>query len=111
MSQCCFGVEPRKDGSVVVASEEGKAARVELFRAEQVSRLVQLIHEKSPSPRVCIASIGRHALNLALAFAALPAAEVILLRPAALRGRGFAGNGGRETDVALALARYARRAA
>jgi hypothetical protein len=109
MSQCCFGVEPRGDGSVVVASDEGAAARVEHFRAEQVPQLVQSIRAKSRAPRVCIASIGRHALNLALAFGALPEAEVILLRPAALRQRGA--NAAKNADVALALARYARRAA
>ncbi len=26
MSQCCFGVEPRKDGSIMVVSQEGEAA-------------------------------------------------------------------------------------
>ena len=111
MSQSCFGVEPRKDGSVMVVSQEGEAASIRHFGPEQAGTVVQFVREKSHSPRVCIASTGGHALRLALAFGELPQAEVILLRPAALRHRGEAANGEKETEVALALARYARRAA
>ena len=95
----------------MVASEPGNAASVEHFPPEQTAKLVQFVREKSRSPRVCIASTGERALTIALAFSALPDAEVILLRPAALRHGGDAANGGKETEVAVALARYARRAA
>jgi len=111
MSQCCFGVEPRNDGSIVVAAEEGEAFSIERFRPDQTAALVQFVRKKEHSSRVCIASAGGRALDIALAFGALPGAEVILLRPAALRERHDAANGGKEAGVALALARYARRAA
>ena len=110
MSQCCFGVEPRKDGSVMVVSQEGEAASIRHFGPQQAGTIVQFVREKSHSPRVCVASTGGQALRLALAFGELPQAEVILVRPAALRHRGAPASG-EETEVALALARYARRAA
>ena len=111
MSRCCFGVEPRTDGSVMVVAQEGEAASIRHFRPEQVATVVQFVREKSHSPRVCVASTGGHALRLALAFGELPEAEVILLRPAALPHAVEVANGGEETEVALALAQYARRAA
>ena len=111
MNHYCFGVEPRKDGSVMVVSQEGEAASIRHFGPEQAGTVVQFVRERSHSPRVCIASTGGHALRLALAFGELPEAEVILLRPAALRHRSEAANGEKETEVAVALARYARRAA
>lgn len=110
-SRCCFGVEPRKDGSVMVVAQEGEAASIRHFRPEQAATVVQFVREKSHSPRVCVASTGGHALRLALAFGELPEAEVILLRPAALPHRPEAAKSEEETEVALAAARYARRAA
>src|SRR5262245_40429191 len=114
MSTCCFGVEPRADGSIVVAAQAGGQIRVERFDGArgQVPAVVRFVRERSRSPRVCIGAIGAGALALALAFGELPEAEVILLRPTALAGTGpaaasAAGDGG----TAVALARYARRAA
>jgi hypothetical protein len=95
----------------MVVSQEGKAASIKHFRPEQAATVVQFVREKSHSPRVCVASTGGHALRLALAFGELPEAEVILLRPAALPHRPDGANGEEETEVALAMARYARRAA
>ena len=109
--QSCFGVEARRDGSIMVASQEGDRASIRHFRPEQAATVVQFVCETSRSPRVCVASTGGQALRLALAFGQLPEAEVILLRPAALPQRAAAVNGNTETEVALALARYARRAA
>jgi hypothetical protein len=111
VNRCCFGVEPRTDGSVMVVAQEGEAATIRHFRPEQAATVVQFVREKSRSPRVCVASTGGHALRLALAFGELPQAEVILLRPAALPHRPEAANSEEQTEVALALARYARRAA
>lgn len=110
-SQGCFGVDPRKDGSITVASQEGEAVSIEHFPPEQAARIVQFVREKSRSPRVCIASTGGQALHLALAFGELPQAEVILLRPAALPHTGEAASEEKSSGIALALARYARRAA
>ncbi len=109
-----FGVEPCRDGSVVVAAQSDGAASVERFDAERAdpSTLVRFVREQSPAPRVCIAATGGHALGLALAFGELPQAEVILLRPAvAGRPSSAAPERSADVDVALALARYARRAA
>jgi hypothetical protein len=111
MSRACFGVEPRKDGSVLVASQEGEAASIRHFPREQAATVVEFVRKRSHSPRVCVASTGGHALRLALAFGELPEAEVILLRPAVLPHRVDVANSEEETEVALALARYARRAA
>ena len=60
----------------------------------------------------CIAALGAGALPLALAFGEMPAAEVILLRPAAFprAGEGVAKPVG-DHRIAVELARYARRAA
>ncbi len=110
-NHCCFGVEARQDGSVMVASDEGDEPSIRHFRPEQAATVVQFVRETSRSPRVCVASTGGQALPLALAFGQLPEAEVILLRPAALPHRAATANGDTETEVALALARYARRAA
>jgi len=110
-NQCCFGVEARRDGSIMVVSQEGDRASIRHFRPEQAATVVQFVHDTSPSPRVCVASTGGQALRLALAFGQLPQAEVILLRPAALPHRAEAASGEAEMEVALALARYARRAA
>lgn len=114
ISPVCFGVEPRADGSVLVAAQADDRVSVQRFEPAraQVPEVVQFVRERSRSPRVCIASIGAEALPLALAFGALPEAEVFLLRPAALqRARTPAANPANDDGVAVALARYARRAA
>jgi len=95
----------------MVVAQEGEAASIRHFRPEQAATVVQFVRDKSHSPRVCVASTGVHALRLALAFGELPEAEVMLLRPAALPHRVEVANGEEETEVALAAARYARRAA
>jgi hypothetical protein len=112
MSEHCFGVEPCPDGSVVIATrEEGEVSvtRVEPGNA-QSSQVVEFVRSRARSPRICVASYNGRGLNLALAFGALPDAEVILTRPELLRpANGRAA--GRGEPVAVALASYARRAA
>ena len=110
MSWCCFGVEPRADGSIVVAAQTGEQMNVQRF--EGVRAVLQFVRERSRSPRVCVAAIGGGALALALTFGELPEAEVFLLRPAALPGTSQAvAKAVSEDSTAVALARYARRAA
>ena len=111
MSPCsCFGVEPRADGSIVVAAQSGEQVKVQRFAA--LPAVVQFVRERSRSPRVCVAAIGAGALALALAFGELPEAEVILLRPAALPSASqAAAKPVNDDSTAVALARYARRAA
>jgi hypothetical protein len=112
MSRCCFGVEPCSDGSVVIAArddEEVSLVRLEAGNA-QSAEVVEFVRARSRSPRVCVASYNGRGLNLALAFGALPDAEVILTRPELLgpaNGRGAT----RGEPLAVALASYARRAA
>ena len=109
-----FGVELRADGSVVVAAQSDAQMSIQRFEPAraQVPAVVQFVRERSPAPHVCVASAGAGALPLALAFGELPEAEVILLRPAALRRAARpAGQAASNEDTAVALARYARRAA
>jgi hypothetical protein len=114
ISPICFGVEPRADGSVVVAAQTDDKVSVQRFEPAraQVPAVVQFVRERSRSPRICIASIGAGALALALAFGTLPEAEVFLLRPTALpQGSDAAAKSASDDGTAVALARYARRAA
>jgi hypothetical protein len=115
MSECCFGVEQRADGSIVVAAQTDADTSVEQFapgRAESESAaVVQFVRKRSRAPRVCVAATGERSLGLALALGELPEAEVILIRPAALPRRSEPAASSSPEDVALALARYARRAA
>jgi hypothetical protein len=113
MSECCFGVAPRGDGSIVVAAQSDADTSIERFtpgRADSAA-VVQFVRQRSRAPRVCVAATGERSLGLALAFGQLPEAEVILIRPAALprRSEPIASSSGE--GVAVALARYARRAA
>jgi hypothetical protein len=104
MSQVCFGVETCPDGSVVVASRDCgdiTVTRVEAGAA-QLAKVVALVHDHARSPRVCVADRGSHGLNLALEIGGLDDAEVFLVQPESL---------GHGEPLALALARYARRAA
>ena len=114
MSPCCFGIEPRPDGSIVIAAQDGRQVNVRRFEAarSQVAAVLDFVRARSRSPRVCIAAIGASALALALAFGELPEAEVILIRPAALAGASqAAANAPGDGGTAVALARYARCAA
>ena len=116
MDECwCFGVEPRADGSIVIASADGAGVIVERLAPAQAdsSSVVKFVRDRSRAPRVCVASVGAGALALALAFGKLPEAEVFLLRPAALprASEAPAARSAGDDDVAVALARYARRAA
>ena len=114
MSPCCFGVEPRADGSIVVAAQADENVRVRRFEPAraQLPAVVQFVREGSQSPRVCVAAVGAGALALALAFGELPDAEVILLRPAALaQASEVAAKSATDGGTAVALMRYARRAA
>ena len=113
MSPCCFGVEPRADGSIVVAAQADKNVSVQRFEPAraQLPAVVQFVRERSRSPRVCVAAIGAGALALALAFGELPDAEVILLRPAALPHATAVAKSASDDGTAIALADYARRAA
>jgi hypothetical protein len=104
MGQVCFGVEACSDGSVMVAS--GSHGDVTLTRVEpgltQSAQVVALVHNRSRSPRVCVADRNKRGLSLALAIGRLDDAEVFLVQPSIL---------GRNEPLALALATYARRAA
>jgi hypothetical protein len=114
VSPCCFGIEPRADGSIVIAAQDSGQVKVRRFEAAraQVRAVLEFVRERSLSPRVCIAALGAGALPLALAFGEMPAAEVILLRPAALPRADEATSKPVGGDrIAVELARYARRAA
>jgi hypothetical protein len=114
MDECCFGVEPRADGSIVIAAADGASVTVERLAAAQAdsSSVVKFIRDRARAPRICIASIGAGTLALALAFGKLPEAEVFLVRPAAVAaGSGAAASPAGDDGMAVALARYARRAA
>jgi hypothetical protein len=114
MSECCFGVEQRGDGSVVVAAQSDEDLSIERFapgRAES-SAVVRFVRQRSRAPRVCVAATGERSLGLALAFGDLPDAEVILIRPAALpRASEATVQSASDDSMVLALARYARRVA
>jgi hypothetical protein len=109
---CCFGVAPRADGSIVIAAADGASVTVERLAPAQAdsSSVVKFIRDRARAPRVCIVSIGAGTLALALAFGKLPEAEVFLVRSAAVAAGAAAGSGG-DDSMAVALARYARRAA
>jgi hypothetical protein len=113
-SRCCFGVAPCEDGSIVIAAVDGTDMSVdhlEAARADSFS-VLKFVGDRATSRRVCIASNGADALGLALAFAGLSEAEVILVRPAAISPvTGGAAGSARNADIAMGLARYARRAA
>jgi len=115
MSNCWFGVEPRADGTIVVAAQTDERVNVERLEGvhAEAPAVVQFVRERSRSPRICIAAIGAGALALALALGELPEAEVILLRPAALptAGQTAVRQPANGDATAVALARYARRAA
>ena len=113
MSECCFGIEQRGDGSVVVAAQSDEDLSIERFtpgRAESAA-VVRFVRQRSRAPRVCVAATGERSLGLALAFGELPEAEVTLIRPAALPRRSEPKASPSDEGVAVALARYARRAA
>jgi hypothetical protein len=110
---CCFGVEQRGDGSIVVAAQGEAEVSIERFapgRAESAA-VVQFVRQRSRAPRVCVAATGERSLGLALAFGQLPEAEVILVRPAAIPRRSEVKASSSDEGVAVALAQYARRAA
>jgi|SRR5471032_3433877 len=110
MSDCCFGVAPCADGSISIAAVDGGDVSVNHFEPAQTgsSLLVKFVGESVGSPRICVASTAPWALGLAFALGALPQAEVIIMRPAVVSPTISAAHG---DDIALGLARYARRAA
>jgi hypothetical protein len=110
MSNCCFGVAPCGDGSISIAAVDGAQVSVEHFDPAQAdsTSVVKFVGDRAGSPRICVASTGVWALGLALALGALPQAEVSIVRPAVVSRTAGNGHG---DDVALGLARYARRAA
>ena len=110
MSDCCFGVAPCGDGSIAIAAVEGADVSVRHFESTQAdsTSVIKFVCDKAMSPRICVASTGAWALGLALALGALPQAEVIIVRPAAVSPAIGTARG---DDIALGLARYARRAA
>jgi hypothetical protein len=69
---------------------------------------VKFVGDKTASPRICVASTGAWALGLALALGAIPQAEVMIMRPAVVSPKISTPDG---DDIALGLARYARRSA
>lgn len=97
----------------MVAAQSEEDLSIERFapgRAES-SAVVRFVRQRSRTPRVCVAANGERSLGLALAFGELPQAEVILIRPAALPPRSEPKASPSADGVAVALARYARRAA
>jgi hypothetical protein len=110
MSNCCFGVAPCGDGSISIAAVDGADVSVKHFESAQAdsSSVVKFVGDTAGSPRICVASTGAWALGLALALGALPQAEVMIVRPAVVAPKINAADG---DDIALGLARYARRAA
>ena len=110
MSDRCFGVAPCPDGSISIATLDGDDVSVKHFEPAQAvsSSVVKFVGDRATSPRICVASTGAWALGLALALGALPQAEVIIIRPAVVSPTNSAADG---DDIALGLARYARRAA
>jgi hypothetical protein len=110
MSDCCFGVAPCGDGSISIAAVDGVDVSVKHLEPAQAdsSSVVKFVGDRAGSPRICVASTGAWALGLALALGALPQAEVIIIRPAVVSPAISAADG---DDIALGLARYARRSA
>jgi hypothetical protein len=110
MSNCCFGVAPCADGSISIAAMDGVDVSIKHFEPAQAdsSSVMKFVGDRASSPRICVASTGAWALGLAFALGALPQAEVIILRPAVVSPTVSAADG---DDIALGLARYARRAA
>jgi len=110
MSNCCFGVASCADGSISIAAVDGADVSVKHFEPAQAdsSSVVKFVGDRASSPRICVASTGAWALGLALALGALPQAEVMIMRPAVVSPKINAPDG---DDIALGLARYARRAA
>jgi hypothetical protein len=110
MSDRCFGVAPCGDGSISIATVDGVDMSVKHFEPAQAdsSSVVRFVGDRAASPRICVASTGAWALGLALALGALPQAEVIIMRRADVSPTIRATDG---DDIALGLARYARRAA
>jgi hypothetical protein len=108
MSNCCFGVAPCGNGSISIAAVDGVDVSVNHFESAQAdsSSVVKFVGERAASPRICVASTGAWALGLALALGALPQAEVMIVRPAVVSPRIGGADG---DDIALGLARYARR--
>jgi hypothetical protein len=97
----------------VVAAQSDEDLSIERFapgRAES-SAVVRFVRQRSRAPRGCVTATGERSLGLALAFGDLPEAEVILIRPAALPRRSEPTASSSDEGVAVALARYARRAA
>jgi hypothetical protein len=110
MSNCCFGVASCGDGSISIAAVDGDDVSVKRFEPAQAdsSSVMKFVGDRAGSPRICVASTGAWALGLALALGALPQAEVMIVRPAVVSPKINATDG---DDIALGLARYARRAA
>jgi hypothetical protein len=102
-------VAPCADGSISIAAVDGVDVSVKHFDPAQddSSSLVQFVGDRATSPRICVASTGVWALGLALALGAIPQAEVMIMRPAVVSPKINAPDG---DDIALGLARYARRA-
>ncbi len=110
MSDCCFGVAPCGDGSISIAIADGVTVSVKHFEPAQAdsSSVVKFVGDRATSLCICVASTWAWALGLALALGALPQAEVIIMRRADASQTISATDG---DDIALGLARYARRAA
>jgi hypothetical protein len=89
-------VAPCADGSISIAAVDGADVSVKHFEPAQAdsSSVVKFV--------------GDRALGLALALGALPQAEVMIMRSAVVSPKINSPDG---DDIALGLARYARRAA
>jgi hypothetical protein len=69
--------------------------------------VVKFVGDSATSPCICLVSTGAWALGLALALGALPQAKLIIIRPVVVLPTISVADG---DDIALGLARYARRA-
>ena len=107
MSDCYLGVVIGQDGegTVACAAEGDDAVECLSSRASELDAAVRALARGRPA-RVCVRGAGRAALEAALSLARLPAAEVVLLRPAR-QGR----KSEPATTRASRLAREARRVA
>ena len=60
MSECCFGVEQRGDGSIVVAAQSDEDLSIERFTpgGAESSAVVGFVRQRSRAPRVCVVAPG-----------------------------------------------------
>jgi len=90
----CYGIDIAEDGAVVVAERlNGKPAAASRYAAGEpgVLALREHISRHPARPRVCIRSCGTAALAVAMALAALPGGEIMLVAPRTIESTGRPG--------------------